>query len=83
MGHEDRVCPCREASQSKFMVLLLINGKKTLIQIASLQTRGEFNGDVWLGFDRFTCVPIQTRMVKESMLTKEEKQWLKVRNPPV
>jgi len=58
-------------------------GKKTLIQLASLQTRGEFNGDVWLGFDRFTCVPIQTRMVKESMLTKEEKQWLKVRIPPV
>ena len=46
---------------------------------ASWQTRGEFNGNVWLGFDRFTCVPIQTRMVKESMLTKEEKQWLKVR----
>ena len=43
-----------------------------------LQTKGEFNGDVWLGFERLTCVPIQTRMVKESMLTKEEKQWLKV-----
>lgn len=42
------------------------------------QTKGEFNGDVWLGFERLTCVPIQTRMVKESMLTKEEKQWLKV-----
>lgn len=42
------------------------------------QTRGNFNGDVWLGFERLTCVPIQTRMVKESMLTKEEKQWIKV-----
>jgi len=43
-----------------------------------VQTKGEFNGDVWLGFERLTCVPIQTRMVKETMLTKEEKQWLKV-----
>ena len=42
------------------------------------QTRGEFNGDIWLGFERLTCVPIQTRMVKESMLSKEEKTWLKV-----
>ena len=42
------------------------------------QTRGELNGGTWLGFERLTCVPIQTRMVKESMLTKEEKTWLKV-----
>ena len=41
------------------------------------QTRGEFNGTTWLGFERLTCVPIQTRMVKEGMLTKEEKAWLK------
>ena len=27
-------------------------------------------------------MPIQTRMVKESMLTKEEKAWLKVRFNP-
>lgn len=42
------------------------------------QTKGEFNGNIWLGFERLTCVPIQTKMVKESMLSKEEKQWLKV-----
>ena len=35
---------------------------------------------MWLGFERLTCVPIQTRMVKESMLTKEEKAWLKDHN---
>ncbi|KAF8149398.1 peptidase M24, structural domain-containing protein [Crassisporium funariophilum] len=45
-----------------------------------VKTRGEFNGDIWLGFERLTCVPIQTRMVKESMLTKEEKAWLKEHN---
>ncbi|KAF8633799.1 hypothetical protein AX15_001241 [Amanita polypyramis BW_CC] len=38
------------------------------------------NGDVWLGFERLTCVPIQTRMVKENMLTKEERTWLKEHN---
>ncbi|KAJ3792219.1 peptidase M24, structural domain-containing protein, partial [Lentinula aff. detonsa] len=37
------------------------------------KTRGNFNGDIWLGFERLTCVPIP-RMVKESMLMKEEKQ---------
>jgi hypothetical protein len=30
-------------------------------------------------FEHLTCVPIQTKMVKENMLSKEEKQWLKVR----
>lgn len=35
------------------------------------QTPGEFSGPTWLGF------PIQTRMVKERMLTKEEKAWIK------
>ena len=43
------------------------------------QTKGQFNGDIWLGFERLTCVPIQTKMVKEVMLSKEERQWLKVR----
>lgn len=35
-------------------------------------------GNIWLNFERLTCVPIQTKMVKESMLTKEEKTWIKV-----
>jgi len=36
--------------------------------------------DSWLRFERLTSVPIQTRMVKDSMLTKEEKSWLKEHN---
>ncbi|KAI6037564.1 Creatinase aminopeptidase [Pisolithus marmoratus] len=48
--------------------------------VRPVRTKGEFNGDIWLGFERLTCVPIQTRMVKENMLTKEEKQWLKDHN---
>jgi Xaa-Pro aminopeptidase len=38
-----------------------------------IQTKGEFNGDVWLGFERLTCVLIQTRMVIEGIFIKEEK----------
>ncbi|KAF8907938.1 peptidase M24, structural domain-containing protein [Gymnopilus junonius] len=53
---------------------------ESALLVKKVKTRGEFNGDIWLGFERFTCVPIQTRMVKESMLTKEEKQWLKDHN---
>jgi len=48
------------------------------LMVGDNKTKGRYNGNIWLGFERLTCVPIQTRMVKESMLTKEEKQWLKV-----
>ena len=61
-----------------FFWVLLISYVNCLISFLPPQTRGEFNGTTWLGFERLTCVPIQTRMVKEGMLTKEEKTWLKV-----
>jgi Xaa-Pro aminopeptidase len=32
-----------------------------------------------LGFERLTNVPIQTKMIKDANLTKEERQWIKVR----
>lgn len=51
---------------------------ESALAVRRVKTRGEFNGDIWLGFERLTCVPIQTRMVKDNMLTKEEKNWLKV-----
>ncbi|EAU90984.2 aminopeptidase-P [Coprinopsis cinerea okayama7 len=53
---------------------------ESALVVRRVKTKGEFNGDIWLGFERLTCVPIQTKMVKESMLTKEEKQWLKDHN---
>ena len=52
---------------------------ESALVVRRVKTKGEFNGDIWLGFERLTCVPIQTKMVKENMLTKEEKKWLKVR----
>ncbi|KAI6165981.1 Creatinase aminopeptidase [Pisolithus thermaeus] len=53
---------------------------ESALSVRRVRTKGEFSGDIWLGFERLTCVPIQTRMVKENMLTKEEKQWLKDHN---
>ncbi|EGO00442.1 hypothetical protein SERLA73DRAFT_89439 [Serpula lacrymans var. lacrymans S7.3] len=53
---------------------------ESALAVRRVKTKGEFNGDIWLGFERLTCVPIQTRMVKDNMLTKEEKQWLKDHN---
>jgi Xaa-Pro aminopeptidase len=53
---------------------------ESALTVKKVRTKGEFNGDIWLGFERLTCVPIQTRMVKDAMLSKEEKQWLKVRS---
>jgi len=53
---------------------------ESALAVVRVKTKAEFNGDIWLGFDRLTCVPIQTRMVKDAMLSKEEKQWLKEHN---
>jgi len=53
---------------------------ESALLVKRISTKGHFNGDVWLGFERLTCVPIQTKMVKENMLSKEEKQWLKEHN---
>ncbi|KZS98318.1 Creatinase/aminopeptidase [Sistotremastrum niveocremeum HHB9708] len=50
---------------------------ESALVVRRVQTKGNFQGDVWLGFKRFTQVPIQTKMVRASMLSKEEKQWIK------
>ncbi|KAG8734922.1 hypothetical protein FRC10_011212 [Ceratobasidium sp. 414] len=48
--------------------------------VRKVETRGQFGGDVWLGLERLACVPIQTKMVKMEMLTKDERRWLKEHN---
>ncbi|KIP06111.1 hypothetical protein PHLGIDRAFT_73161 [Phlebiopsis gigantea 11061_1 CR5-6] len=48
--------------------------------VKRVHTKHEFNGNVWLGFERLTCVPIQTKMMVADMMTKEEKQWVKDHN---
>ncbi|KAF7301955.1 Xaa-Pro aminopeptidase [Mycena indigotica] len=44
------------------------------------KTRKEFGGSIWLGFERFTMVPIQQKLVESSLLSKEEKKWLRAHN---
>lgn len=46
--------------------------------ISQLQTKHAFQGDKWLGFERLAVVPIQTKMVRETMLSRDEIAWIKV-----
>ncbi|KAK2464776.1 hypothetical protein APHAL10511_003194 [Amanita phalloides] len=53
---------------------------ESALLVTRVKTKHANNGDVWLGFERLTCVPIQTRMVKDGLLTKEEKAWIREHN---
>ncbi|KAJ2975332.1 hypothetical protein NUW54_g11749 [Trametes sanguinea] len=54
---------------------------ESALVVRKVHTKGSLNNnETWLGFERLTCVPIQTKMVKEVMLSKEERQWLKDHN---
>lgn len=53
---------------------------ESALAVRRVKTKHEFNGECWLGFERLTCVPIQTKMIKDGMFTKDEKQWIKDHN---
>ncbi|KAJ7284085.1 Creatinase/aminopeptidase [Mycena rebaudengoi] len=53
--------------------------ESTIIAVKK-KTRREFGGDIWMGFDRATMVPIQSKLVDFSLLTKEETAWLEAHN---
>ena len=53
---------------------------ESVLLVRSVQTRHTDPDETWYGFERLTCVPIQTRMVEESMLSNEEKEWLREHN---
>ncbi|KAI0630038.1 Creatinase/aminopeptidase [Trametes polyzona] len=53
---------------------------ESALVVRRCKPKGAPSGEVWLKFERLTCVPIQTKMVKEVMLSKEERQWLKDHN---
>ncbi|KAF7332375.1 Xaa-Pro aminopeptidase [Mycena kentingensis (nom. inval.)] len=44
------------------------------------QTYRDFGGPIWMGFDRCTMVPIQSKLVDFSLLSREERKWLKAHN---
>jgi C-terminal region of peptidase_M24 len=53
---------------------------ESVLVVRSVQTKHTDPDESWYGFERLTCVPIQTRMVLEHMLNKEEKEWLREHN---
>ena len=53
---------------------------ESVLVVRSVQTKHTDPDESWYGFERLTSVPIQTRMVLEHMLTKEEKEWLREHN---
>lgn len=53
---------------------------ESVLVVRSVHTKHTDPDESWYGFERLTCVPIQTRMVLEDMLNKEEKEWLREHN---
>ncbi|KZV73275.1 Creatinase/aminopeptidase [Peniophora sp. CONT] len=53
---------------------------ESALVVRSVHTKHEFNGPIWLGFERLTCVPIQPKMCVKEMMSREERQWLKNHN---
>ena len=56
---------------------------ESALVVRRVETKGKFGGNIWLGFERFTQVPIQTKMIKPEMLTKEERKWIRVSSSPL
>jgi Xaa-Pro aminopeptidase len=53
---------------------------ESVLVVRSVHTKHTDPDESWYGFERLTSVPIQTRMVLEHMLSKEEKEWLREHN---
>ncbi|GAA5886886.1 hypothetical protein JCM16303_006749 [Sporobolomyces ruberrimus] len=53
---------------------------ESVLGVREVSTRRQFGDKKWLGFERFTMVPIQTKMVDFDLLSKEETKWLKEHN---
>ncbi|KZV72786.1 Creatinase/aminopeptidase [Peniophora sp. CONT] len=53
---------------------------ESALAVRAVRTKREHNGPIWLGFERLTCVPIQTKMCVEGLLSREEREWIKEHN---
>lgn len=54
---------------------------ESIVIVRPVKTRRGFGGaDKWLGFERLTVVPIDTRLVDWKLLTPDEARWLKEHN---
>lgn len=53
---------------------------ESVVCVKQVTTRRSFGDRRWLGFERLTTVPIQTRMVDWKLLSNVETSWLKAHN---
>ncbi|KAJ7618371.1 peptidase M24, structural domain-containing protein [Mycena rosella] len=54
--------------------------ESTIVAVKKKARHLGVGGDIWMGFNRCTMVPIQGKLVEFSLLTKEEKAWLDAHN---
>jgi len=55
---------------------------ESIYLVKEVETHRNFGGR-WLGFERITQVPIDTKMVDWKLLSKDEVHWLKEHNAQV
>ncbi|KAK4057144.1 hypothetical protein OIO90_001639 [Microbotryomycetes sp. JL221] len=53
---------------------------ESVILVKQVDTLCSFGDQPWFGFERITCVPIQTKMVEWTLLGRQEKEWLREHN---
>ncbi|CAG8538886.1 12378_t:CDS:2 [Acaulospora colombiana] len=56
---------------------------ESTLLVKETTTKSQKDEETWLTFERLTQVPIQTKMVRASILSKEERQWIKDHNAEV
>ncbi|GAA6061087.1 hypothetical protein JCM10212_006288 [Sporobolomyces blumeae] len=53
---------------------------ESVVGVREVKTRRDWGDRKWFGFERFTTVPIQTKMVDFKLLSPDEARWLKEHN---
>ncbi|GAA5868614.1 hypothetical protein JCM1840_005510 [Sporobolomyces johnsonii] len=53
---------------------------ESVIGVKEVKTRRDFGDRKWLGFERFTMIPIQSKLVDFSLLSPKEAKWLREHN---
>ncbi|KAL8280310.1 hypothetical protein RQP46_007227 [Phenoliferia psychrophenolica] len=56
---------------------------ENVVAVKTVQPRNDFGGVGWLGFERFTMVPISTKLVDPALMSKSDVKWLNEYNAEV
>ncbi|KIM29700.1 hypothetical protein M408DRAFT_67274 [Serendipita vermifera MAFF 305830] len=56
---------------------------ESALLVREVDTKCQKDDDHFFGFERLTHVPIQTKMVRASMLSKDDRQWIRDHNAEV